>query len=206
MPLSWVCEAQCRILGAVRVAIIIAVVIAATASVASAARALTPRALFDALRATSIANELPPGFSAGVTRAAPPSAHGRLYHMLGEIHVSVVGPHRRVGEVGFFVYPTAADARGEFMHPVRKKYIGVLGRVPGMRLPSELLYADIPVKGPGTTVTFEHATFMLVLSGNVIVASYIQLRGPGLPTVETTAAAHALLEAGLAHLNAVRKG
>jgi hypothetical protein len=153
-----------------------------------------PAALYSALLKKPFTKaELPSGFTSATVNKEAPSANGKRYHVVGEVQVNVLGPDD-ADVLRYYVFPTAADARGDFLHPDRSgEKVTVVGKVPGVTLPSWEINGSLSGNG---------VTAMALLSGNAIVTS------AAVTMSSTTHASEphtlALLKAGLAHLSSVQ--
>jgi hypothetical protein len=179
---------------------LVAVLTAAVTAASSAAPA-TPQKLYTRLLTSSYPDsQLPDGFSSAKVGLMQPSDRARKYHVVGEVEVGVDGPD--VGDaIVYYVFPAAADARGDLAHPSLSGDFRVIGKVPGYSVPSVMAAGSVTGNNAFGKKVTNGITGLFVLRGNVIVGA-VTASGDHTDSGNVPAAL-ALLRSALKHLQAV---
>jgi hypothetical protein len=186
-----------------RLVLDLAIVACALAVVSAADAAKSPQALYTALLTTPWPDsQLPSDFFSAKVSLSHPTKQGAKYHEIGEVDVEVDGPDPD-DAASFYVFPTAALARGDMAHPNlgTLNNARVMGRVPGYGANSQWIIGSITGKNAfGKTIT-NGVTGVFVVKGNVIVGAITDSASND--SSGDMPNALALLRAALRHLVAV---
>jgi hypothetical protein len=188
-----------------RIAPIVTIVAVSVVMAATAAAALSPTRLYQALLTKPYPDsQLPSGDTSAKVGLATASKSGLRYHVVGEVTVAVDGPDPDDG-VGFDVFPNKSDALGDLNHPTlsgQEKLHIIPGGVPGYpKLPGHMWTGSITGKNAlGKTIT-DGVTLVGVVRNDVLIDAFTD-------SADNTdsgniPAALALIRSGLKHLSAV---
>lgn len=174
----------------------------ASPPLSSAPAPTTPQALLDRLlNAPFNQSELPAGFAKPTVSKGSLNEGPKAFRAIGEADVDMLGPDPYNGII-YIVYPTEADARGNFQNIAPTSSVTGTGQFtpPGFTDPIKCLTGTGTIQGQNAGTTG-----CVLLTGNVEVQGLSVLTGANV-THGNNDNAVALVKAGLAHLQRVQGG